>query len=460
MTDKTAGIVICGAGIAGISAAHHLSLRFGIRDVLLVDEGPPLSLTSDKSTECYRNWWPGPGAAMVELMNRSIDLLDDVADATGNIIHLNRRGYLFATADPQRAEVFRQTAEEAAALGAGPVRLHSGAPGEAEYQPAPLDGFRGQPTGADLITDTDLIRRIFPYLSPKTVAVVQPRRAGWFSAQQLGSHLLGEARKRGVRFENARVSAVHLEGDHIAGVELDGPMGRQAISTRRFVNAAGPHLKTVGRMIGVELPVYSEYHAKVAIPDRLGVVPRDAPLLIWADDQQLPWTVEERRALAESDDTRWLLDTFPQGVHARPDGPEDSPILLILWTYHTDPIEPVFPPPVDPEYPEIAIRGLATMLPGLREYFGRLPKPVVDGGYYTKTRENRPLICPLPVQGAYVIGALSGYGLMASMAAGELLARHIVGVELPRYAPAFALERYDDPVYQELLKHWGTTGQL
>jgi len=25
------------------------------------------------------------------------------------------------------------------------------------------------------------------------------------------------------------------------------------------------------------------------------------------------------------------------------------------------------------------------MIPGLSAYFGRLPKPVVDGGYYTKT---------------------------------------------------------------------------
>jgi glycine/D-amino acid oxidase-like deaminating enzyme len=460
MTDAAAEIVICGAGIAGISAAYHLRLRFGVRDVLLVDEGPPLSLTSDKSTECYRNWWPGPGTAMVEFMNRSIDLLEELADATGNIFHLNRRGYLFATANPQRAEFFRRTADESAALGAGPVRLHSGAPGEVPYQPAPPEGFHDQPTGADLITDTDLIREHFPYLSPETVSVVQPRRAGWFSAQQLGSHLLAVARQHGVRLVNARVSAVQLEGDRVSGVELDGPTGRQAISTRRFVIAAGPHLRTVGRMTGVELPVYSEYHAKVAIPDRLGVVPRGAPLLIWSDDQQLPWSDEEREVLAEADDTRWMLDTFPQGVHARPDGPEGSPILLILWTYHSDPVEPMFPPPVDRDYPEIAIRGLATMIPGLRDYFGRLPRPIVDGGYYTKTQENRPLIGPLPVRGAYVIGALSGYGLMASMAAGELLAQHIVGDELPRYASAFGLERYDDPGYQELLKHWGTTGQL
>ncbi len=42
-----AEIVICGAGIAGIAAAYHLSVQRGVRDVVIVDELPPLSLTSD-----------------------------------------------------------------------------------------------------------------------------------------------------------------------------------------------------------------------------------------------------------------------------------------------------------------------------------------------------------------------------------------------------------------------------
>jgi glycine/D-amino acid oxidase-like deaminating enzyme len=100
------------------------------------------------------------------------------------------------------------------------------------------------------------------------------------------------------------------------------------------------------------------------------------------------------------------------------------------------------------------------MLPGLSAYFNRMPKPFLDGGYYTKTRENRLLACPLPVEGAYLIGALSGYGLMAASAAGELLAAHIIGSDLPSYAPAFALERYQDPVYQQYLENWGESGQL
>jgi glycine/D-amino acid oxidase-like deaminating enzyme len=85
---------------------------------------------------------------------------------------------------------------------------------------------------------------------------------------------------------------------------------------------------------------------------------------------------------------------------------------------------------------------------------------VLDGGYYTKTQENRPLVGPTPVEGAYVIGALSGFGMMASPASGELLAAHITGSELPHYAPAFTLERYEDPEYQRLLDNWGASGQI
>ena len=100
------------------------------------------------------------------------------------------------------------------------------------------------------------------------------------------------------------------------------------------------------------------------------------------------------------------------------------------------------------------------MVPGLKVYLEKLPKPFIDGGYYTKTRENRPLACPLPVEGAYLFGAMAGYGIMASAALGELLAAHIVGDDLADYAPQFSLDRYQDPDYQQLLENWGDSWQL
>ena len=460
MPHSTADVVICGAGIAGIAAAYHLAVQRRVKNVILVEAQAPLTLTSDKSTECYRNWWPGPGEAMVSLMNRSIDFMEELAHESGNIFNLNRRGYLYATADPARIETFKQVAEEAASLGARPVRYHAGQPGEPAYQPASPQGFSDPLTGADVILNRDLIRQHFPYLVEQTVAVVHARRCGWFSAQQYGMYLLGQARAHGVRILEGRVESVEVTGNRVQTIKVTTPGGFETISTANFVNAAGPFQKQVARLIGVDLPVFSELHVKVAFNDHQRTIPRHAPLVIWTDPVRLPWSEEEQAMLAESDETCWLLDKFLPGVHARPEGEGDSTIILILWTYHTDPVEPTFPISFDPYYPEIALRGLAEMLPGLRTYFNRASKPVLDGGYYTKTRENRPLVGPLPVEGTYLIGALSGYGLMASAAAGELLAAHLTGSDLPAYAPAFILDRYEDPAYQRLLENWGASGQL
>src|ERR1700675_5208786 len=138
MSTQSADVVICGTGILGISTAYQLAVKRGVKNIVLVYERPPLTLTSDKSAECYRNWWPGPGDAMVAVMNRSIDLLEELARESGNVFRMNRRGYLFATADPARVPQFHRAAAEAAALGSGPVREHPTA--ASGYVPARADG--------------------------------------------------------------------------------------------------------------------------------------------------------------------------------------------------------------------------------------------------------------------------------------------------------------------------------
>jgi glycine/D-amino acid oxidase-like deaminating enzyme len=461
MATHTGNVVICGAGIAGISAAYHLAVHHGLKDVILVDERPPLSLTSDKSTECYRNWWPGPGDAMVRLMNRSIDLLEDLARESNNCFHLTRKGYLFVTADPARIADMERVANESCSLGAGPLRIYTGGPGDPVYAPAPATGFEDLPTGADLILDPALIHKHFPFLSEDVVAALHTRRCGKMSAQQLGMYLLERARECGVRLLCARVEAVDVRGGKVRAVRVSGEAGSQTIPADCFVNAAGPFVKQAGHMIGVDLPVLCELHPKIAFDERLGVVPVGAPLYYWADPQRLPWSEEERTLLAESEETRWLLEPFPSGPHGLPEGSPGSHTQLILWTYDIRTLEPVVPlPPFDPNYFEIVLRGLSRMIPGLRAYFDKLPQPVFDGGYYAKTRENRPLIGPLPVEGAYIIAALSGFGIMAACAAGELLAAHVTGTELPAYAPWFLPDRYQDPQYQKLLENWDQSGQL
>ena len=452
-------IVICGAGIAGIAAAYYLAVEHGQDDVVIIEAGNPLSLTSDKSSEAYRNWWPGPDRAMTAFMNRSIDLIEGIARTTNNRIHMNRRGYVFATADTTKIPQLMSLAKAAEANGGGEARLHD-TPSSA-YMPSPESSFDSPLTGADIVTDTSLIRRHFPYLAPETVALAHARRAGWLSAQQLGMAMLEAARERGVKIIRGRVIGLDTGGGRVRKVHIEQADGRQSLDATHFVLAAGPMLKTLAsELTGADLPVFAECHHKVSFSDSLGAVPRSAPMLIWLDEQYLPWSEDERAALAEDEEGQWLLKKFPFGVHGRPDGAGAGTSVIILFNHHADPAEIVFPLPEPASYAEIALRGMSTMVPALKAYADKGVRPFIDGGYYIKTRENRPLIGPLPLEGAYISSAYSGFGIMASCAGGELLARHVMGAPLPDYAPAFLLSRYQDPTYSALLERWGDGGQL
>src|SRR5512143_3597516 len=175
----TAEVVICGAGICGIATAYQLAVTYGVKHVVVVDERPPLSLTSDKSSEAYRNWWPDE--MMVRLMNRSIDWLERWALESNNRFLLNRRGYLYSTANPDSIPGFQRAAQIAAQAGAGEVRVHADQSSDAAYVPIDPHRFIDQPTGADLLLDRTLILDRFPCLNSDVVAAVHARRCGWFS---------------------------------------------------------------------------------------------------------------------------------------------------------------------------------------------------------------------------------------------------------------------------------------
>lgn len=402
---KTADVVVVGAGIAGVSVAYHLTVRHGVEDVVIVDPRPPLTLTSDKSTECYRNFWPS--ADMVGLMNRSIDIFEELAQETD--FGLNHNGYLFVTAG-----------EDTLAGMAGQVLAVSELGADAE-----------------LLGRDDLANR-FPFLTETAVGALRIPRAGWLRAQDLGLWMLERARERGARHVVAEVTA--LASGSIA--LSDGT----TISARDVVIAAGPMSAAVAAMAGIELPLFSELHLKVAFKDHLGLIPRDAPMTIWSDTQAIDWTEDEREGLEEIGRGD-VLGEMPVFCHFRPEGGRDSPYVLALWEYHGRVLEPTWPLPEDPLYPEVVMRGLTTMVPGLAAYRERLPEHFVDGGYYTKTVENRPLVGPSGVEGIHLFAGLSGFGVMASPGGADLVARHITGAELPDYQASFLLSRYEDPLY-------------
>ena len=104
-------------------------------------------------------------------------------------------------------------------------------------------------------------------------------------------YLLQQARSSGVQFLQERVEDISIARNHIESLTLSN--GTRVLP-KVFINAAGPYINEIGRMMGIELPVFCELHHKVSIKDHLNIIPRNAPFLIWMDPQRLVWSQEER----------------------------------------------------------------------------------------------------------------------------------------------------------------------
>ena len=80
-------ITICGAGIAGIATAWSLAVKYNQKNVILIDKNQPMSLTTSKSGENFRDYWPQP--CMTALTRRSIKIMKDLAADSGNTFEMS-----------------------------------------------------------------------------------------------------------------------------------------------------------------------------------------------------------------------------------------------------------------------------------------------------------------------------------------------------------------------------------
>lgn len=439
---------IIGAGMSGIGTAYYLCRNHGISDVVLVEAGQPMGFTSAQSGENYRNWWPHP--AMVALTNRSIDLMEEIAWASGNRINMTRRGYVLATRsrhiDPLLEALHRGLGEEASAL----IRVHDG-PVPGTYRPPERADWQTAPIGVDVLRSPDLIRKTFPSYDPDIQSVIHIRRAGDISGQQLGGFMLEAVRAAGGRVVTGTVEAVSGTGP--CSLEIATSQGRLKLAADKVVNAAGPFAGGIARLMGIDLPIRNVFQQKLAFEDREGAVPRALPFSIDMDRQIIDWSEEERSALREDPALGRFAEDMPGAIHCRPDGGDNGTWVKLGWAYNVTPEEPAWERPLDDTFPEIVLRGAARLQPALRAYYGQLPRNRHHyGGWYTMTEENWPLIGPMGIEGAFVNGAASGFGTMTACAGGELCAAWVAGGDLPGYAGVFSLARYEDEALMACLR--------
>ena len=436
-TSDTYDAAIIGAGSVGIAVAYALATRHGVRRLVLVDEADPMTLTSAQSGENYRNWWPHP--VMTAFTDHSIDLLEDVARATDNRINMTRQGYALATRRTAPTDLMKELCRGYGDPRGDLLRQHNKA-AASTYRPATSSHWQAAPDGVDILAGSDLIRRHFPSFAPDIATVIHIRRAGDISGQQLGQFMLETVRAQGGVFRRGRVIGIKTG----AAFTLD-LQGGTALRAARIVNAAGPFVGRIAAMLGETLPVSNIFQQKIAFADRAAAIPRDMPFAIDLDGQALAWTDEERAELAAAPEAAALLAPMPGGVHCRPEGGDAGSWVKIGWAYNQSASDPAKQSPLDPHFPDIVLRAASRLNPSLHPYIGRLPRASRHyGGHYTMTAENWPLIGPMQTPGAFVAGALSGFGTMAACATGAICAAWATGSNLPAYARALSPERYAD----------------
>lgn len=455
-TPESTDIAIIGSGSVGIAVAYYLVVRHGVTRLVLLDAGSPMALTSAQSGENYRNWWPHP--VLTSFIDDSTTLMEELARATGNRFHMTRRGYALATRNERPSGLIDDLYRGYGAQARQRIRIHQG-PGAAAYTPATLPDWEAAPDGVDVLLDRDLIRKHFPSFAPDVAAILHIRRAGDISGQQLGTLMIETIRNVGGQVQRAHVAAIDPGAPFVLHLETDS--GPRTMRADRLVNAAGPFVAQVAAMLGEQLPVACVFQQKIAFEDRDAAIPRDLPFSIDLDGQVIPWTDEEREILNSEPEAARLLAPMPGGIHCRPDGGDRGTWIKLGWAYNTNASDPAGEPPIDPQFPDTVLRGASRLNPSLRGYIGRLPRNSRHyGGYYAMTPENWPLIGPMRTRGAFVAGALSGYGTMAACATGALCAAWVGGAERPPYADALSLTRYDNAPLMAEIAALGSKGVL
>lgn len=423
---KNANITICGAGVAGIATAYYLAVKYGERGVVLIDRHPPMSLTSSKSGENFRDYWPQP--CMTALTSHSLDLMQKLADDNDDLFKMHFSGYDFVS-ESTGHDIFPSEHMED----------HSGT------------------GGLSRICSRRQILARNPCLAESIRQLVHIHRAGAMDVHALGMLLLSEAKRAGVVVLRATVSAIESRP---AGFRLglSGQAVPESLDTQSLVLAPGPFIKRLAGMLGISLRVETLLQRKFIIRDSLSIIPRNMPFTVFADPQYLSWSNEESELIKENPEYHHLLDEYPPGLHIKPEGLDK---IKLGWAFNRKPEKPRWQTEDDFDFPNITLLGASRFIPALKAYVDEPPTPVVQfSGYYTRTAENLPLIGPLNEHGLFTVSALSGYGTMAACSAGELCADWVVSGDLPKYAPYFHPDRYQDSELMDKINGTDADGQL
>lgn len=417
---KKQTIVICGAGIAGISVAYYLSKSSSEYNIILIDKLLPMSFTTSKSGENFRDFWPQ--SCMRDLSIRSIKLMQDLrSEFSEENFKMEFSGYNFIS---NNHEIFKSNLNNIS------------------------NSFYTE------LTEVSVIAENYPYLSKNVKRVVNIKNAGQIDVYAMGSLMLKEVRKKKVDFVQGEIISIsNLNSRYRITLR-----NQRIIEADKIVIAAGPFINQIANMLDLNFPIENTIQRKFIMPDPYKIIPRTMPFSIFEDSQFLEWSSEENEFFKSDKSYNWLLNEFPGGLHIKPEGEG----IKLGWAFNHISELPKWDFSSSEMFAQVVLKGATRFIPSLATYLEKMPSPIIEyAGFYTRTRENWPIIGPSENPDVYVIGALSGFGTMTACAAGELCTKYILNEsELPNCSIYFHPNRYKNKIILEEIKKCDSDGQL
>jgi heterotetrameric sarcosine oxidase gamma subunit len=246
---RRADVVIIGGGIVGASIAYHLG-KFGITNVVLLERK---QLTSGTT-------WHAAGLIgqlrasrnLTELAKYTADLFASLEKETGQATGFKQHGSISMALTDGRMEELLRGASMAKNFGLAVDVINPAEIGERvpHYN---LDGVKG---GVFLPKDGQV----------NPIDVTQALAAG--------------ARSRGAKiFENTKVTRILVESAKATGVETEAG----TIHADKVIVAAGMWSRTLGRSIGVNIPLHACEHFYI-VSEPIAELPRNMPVVRVPDE--------------------------------------------------------------------------------------------------------------------------------------------------------------------------------
>ncbi len=226
--SKTANVVIIGGGISGCSIAYNLAKK-GVKDIIVVEKS---YLTSGSTGRC------GAGIRMqwgternCKLSKMSVEFYENANEELEyeRDIEFNQGGYLMVAGTEKEDEQFKKNVE--------------------------LQNKLGIPS--EYLTPKEA-KKIIPHMDEtKIIGATFCPKDGHLNPFHTTEAYANAAKRLGVEFMTyTEVTGIETSNDKIVGVNTD----KGFISTPIVVNAAGGYAKTIGEMVNVDIPVYTERH--------------------------------------------------------------------------------------------------------------------------------------------------------------------------------------------------------